>query len=152
MDPFAEPLRVSGAIAKINALRYSGKYTDDETGFVYFGGRYLVPPLGRWLNRDPFGEGGGINPCEFALNNPLSFFDSLGMEPMTLQQALAKPSLRWMDLGDIVLTPQESQMILRLANRSSEIALPDQIRKETMSHVEIGFVCFPKFALFHEER
>ncbi len=35
---------------------FSTKYTDDETGLVYYGYRYLNPEPGRWINRDPIGK------------------------------------------------------------------------------------------------
>ena len=34
----------------------STKYTDQETGLVYYGYRYYSPGLGRWLSRDPLGD------------------------------------------------------------------------------------------------
>jgi RHS repeat-associated protein len=35
-----EPIRVSGAFAYSNPIRFSTKYTDDETDWVYYGYRY----------------------------------------------------------------------------------------------------------------
>ena len=54
--PFGEPLRVSGAMEKANPFRFSTKYTDEETDFLYYGFRYYNPSTGRWPNRDPIGE------------------------------------------------------------------------------------------------
>jgi len=54
--PFAEPLRATGPLAAENLFRFSTKYTDPETGLVYYGYRYCNPPTGRWLSRDPIGE------------------------------------------------------------------------------------------------
>ena len=34
-------------------FRFTGKELDEETGFVYFGARYLNPKMGRWLSADP---------------------------------------------------------------------------------------------------
>jgi hypothetical protein len=36
-----------------NPIRFSTKYTDDETGLVYYGHRYYAPGQGRWTSRDP---------------------------------------------------------------------------------------------------
>jgi len=59
--PFGEPLRASGeTIALNNPFRFSTKFTDRETGFLYYGFRYYNPETGRWLNRDPVDEQGGI--------------------------------------------------------------------------------------------
>ena len=51
--PFAEPLRAVGLLAADNPLRFSTKYTDLETGLIYYGYWYYSPSLGRWLSRDP---------------------------------------------------------------------------------------------------
>jgi len=51
--PFAEPLRATGPLAADNPFRFSTKYTDLETGLIYYGYRYYSPSLGRWLSRDP---------------------------------------------------------------------------------------------------
>jgi len=39
-----------------NPFRFSTKYTDAETGLVYYGYRYYSPSMGRWVSRDPMGE------------------------------------------------------------------------------------------------
>jgi RHS repeat-associated protein len=71
--PFGEPLRVSGsAIAGNNPFRFSSKYTDTESGYLYYGFRYYNPETGRWLNRDPIEEDGGFNLVSFGPNNPLN--------------------------------------------------------------------------------
>jgi RHS repeat-associated protein len=52
-----------------------------ETGLVYYGKRYYSPALGRFINRDPKKEHGGINLYGFVLNNPINKWDYLGMDP-----------------------------------------------------------------------
>jgi RHS repeat-associated protein len=54
--PFGEVIRETGSLAKLNPLRFSTKYQDDETGFLYYGYRYYNPSTGRWPNRDPLGD------------------------------------------------------------------------------------------------
>jgi RHS repeat-associated protein len=51
--PFGETLRATGPMAKHNPFRFSTKYTDNETGLLYYGYRYYDPVTGRWPNRDP---------------------------------------------------------------------------------------------------
>jgi RHS repeat-associated protein len=58
-SPFGELIRSSGAAADKNQIGFSTKYADRETGWGYFGARYLAD--GRWTSRDPLGEGGGNN-------------------------------------------------------------------------------------------
>jgi RHS repeat-associated protein len=79
--PFAEPIRVTGAMGKINPIRFSTKCTDDESDFLYYGKRYYNPSTGRWPNRDPIEEQGGLNLYGFVYNNPVNFFDPTGQNP-----------------------------------------------------------------------
>jgi RHS repeat-associated protein len=72
--------------------RFSSKYQDVETGLNYYGFRYYDPEMGRWLNRDPIGERGGLNVLMFTLNNGVNYFDFLGLDdqcPCTPEQELA---------------------------------------------------------------
>ena len=77
--PFGEPIATSGAYADKNPVRFSTKYTDDETGLVYYGRRYYDPKNGRFFGRDPIEEQGGMNLYGFVLNNPVNRWDYLGM-------------------------------------------------------------------------
>jgi RHS repeat-associated protein len=76
--PFAEPIRVTGPMGKTNPIRFSTKYTDDESDFLYYGHRYYNPSTGRWLNRDPIGEEGGSNLYGFVGNQPINKTDRDG--------------------------------------------------------------------------
>jgi RHS repeat-associated protein len=78
-DPFGNTLVAVGETAASNVFRFSTKYTDPETGFCYYGYRYYNPELGRWLNRDPIKEVGGINTYAFCCNDSLSFTDLCGL-------------------------------------------------------------------------
>lgn len=75
--PFGEPLRRSGA-AKALPFAFSSKYTDQESGLNYYGYRYYNATSGRWLSRDPIGEGDGANVYLNVRNNPVLFVDILG--------------------------------------------------------------------------
>ena len=77
--PFGEPLRESGPLAKAHPHRWSSKYTDEETGFSYYGYRYYAPSGGRWLSRDPIGIKGGKNLHAFLGNRSISGIDKLGL-------------------------------------------------------------------------
>ena len=50
---------------------------------VFYGFRYYVPQLGRWINRDPIQEEGGANLYLFALNNGVNAVDKLGLCPIS---------------------------------------------------------------------
>ena len=57
----------------------SAKYTDGETGLLYYGYRYYRPSTGRWLSRDPLGEKGGKNLYGFVENRPMGRTDPHGL-------------------------------------------------------------------------
>jgi RHS repeat-associated protein len=78
--PFGEPIRVTGPMGTTNPIRFSTKYTDDESDFLYYGKRYYNPGTGRWLNRDSIGELGGLSLYLFVYNNALTHWDSFGLE------------------------------------------------------------------------
>ena len=81
--PFGEILRatVSDSVMADNPWQFSTKFTDTETGLVYYGHRYYSPALGRFINRDPVEESGGVNLYGFALNDPIDKWDVLGNAP-----------------------------------------------------------------------
>jgi len=47
---------------------------------VYYLYRFYSPQLGRWINRDPIEEAGGINLYGFVGNDPLNKIDPLGLK------------------------------------------------------------------------
>lgn len=59
---------------------YTGHYYHKETDLVFTLFRIYDPELGRWLNRDPIGEAGGVNLYGYVSNNPINFVDPFGLE------------------------------------------------------------------------
>jgi RHS repeat-associated protein len=63
-----------------------GYYTDQanasDTGMLLCTWRYYDPLTGRFLTRDPIGYAGGLNLYAFAGNNPVSFADPSGTNPL----------------------------------------------------------------------
>lgn len=57
---------------------FSTKYYDAEIGLYYYGYRYYEPSAGKWLNRDPLAEEGGLNLYGYCQNDPVSAVDPLG--------------------------------------------------------------------------
>ena len=72
----------------LKEYRYSGKECDDSTGLYYYGARYYIPWLGRWLKPDPAGTVDGPNLFAYVSNNPITMTDSNGLaqEPATKKQ------------------------------------------------------------------
>ena len=75
--PFGEPLRATGAIAKANPFRFSTKYTDQETGLLYYGYRFYSPNLGRWISAGTslMERGGWYTSLRLYANNPINKVD-----------------------------------------------------------------------------
>ena len=65
----------------INIFRYrfSTKFQDTETGLYYYGRRFYDPIWGRWINRDPIEEDGGLNLYAFCENDGVNGVDLLGL-------------------------------------------------------------------------
>ncbi|MEW6296042.1 MAG: RHS repeat-associated core domain-containing protein [Candidatus Diapherotrites archaeon] len=78
--PFGEPRVPSNYLSQ--PMQFSTKPYDENTGLSYYGYRFYVPALGRWLTRDPLGEEGGINLYGFAENNPINWVDPFGLWTM----------------------------------------------------------------------
>jgi RHS repeat-associated protein len=56
-------------------LRFPGQYFDQETGLFHNGFRDYDPQTGRYIQADPIGLNGGLNPYLYAEGNPLTFID-----------------------------------------------------------------------------
>ena len=65
--------------ADLLPFHYSSKLRDVDSGFNYYGYRFYDPGAGRWLNRDPIGERGGVNLYGMCYNAPVNGFDDYGL-------------------------------------------------------------------------
>ena len=65
--------------ADLLPFHYSSKLRDVDSGFNYYGYRFYDPGAGRWLNRDPIGEAGGVNLYGMVGNDAVNKWDLLGM-------------------------------------------------------------------------
>lgn len=86
---------VFGEVAPVNYqptafefnLRFAGQYADAHSGLFYNHHRYYSPRLGRYMEPDPIGLEGGLNPYAYAGSNPVMNTDPSGlMVPLTLQE------------------------------------------------------------------
>ena len=101
--PFGEAIRTTGPgttpMAEKNPFRFSTKYTDDQSGFLYYGYRFYNPSTGRWLSRDLVNELGSKaltrkrgrlhrseerNLYAFVKNSPLALLDPSGNHPVEI--------------------------------------------------------------------
>lgn len=70
--------RVSGIEEEVD-LRYTGHYYHAKSGLYLTPYRAYNSVLGRWINRDPIEENGGINLYGYVSNKPIIFSDPLGL-------------------------------------------------------------------------
>lgn len=82
--PFGETIRMTGPAAEINPFRFSTKYQDELSDLYYYGFRYYNPSMGRWLNKDPIEEQGGLHLYGFVGNDPVSRTDYLGLADLSM--------------------------------------------------------------------
>ena len=68
--------------------RFHGEVRDGETGYYNYGYRYYLPELGRWPNRDPIDEEGGINLYAMVKNDILNHTDYMGLSPVPSRAGL----------------------------------------------------------------
>lgn len=100
------------ATATACPIRFSNQYWDSESGLSYYGYRYYSPSLGRWINRDPIGESGGLNLYGFVRNRPVNRVDKLGLAEsnlaMLLRELAQKPGYL---LGRLIWDDEEMDYV-----------------------------------------
>ncbi len=83
--PFGDDLTCTGT--DTSPMHFTGKERDAESGNDYFGARHYASSMGRWLSPDPgwfifanILDPQSLNLYSHALNNPLVWIDSDGLE------------------------------------------------------------------------
>jgi RHS repeat-associated protein len=76
-DPFGRMTKISGDLDA--DFGFAGDLYHQATNLNLTLFRAYDPNLGRWLNRDPLGERGGLNLYGYAGNNPICFVDPFGL-------------------------------------------------------------------------
>jgi RHS repeat-associated protein len=87
--PFGEVLSATGSVS--NPFTYVGQFgVMSGNGPLYLmSNRWYDPTQGRFVQRDPIGLAGGLNPYTYASNNPMMFLDPSGLDP----QPVPPPSI-----------------------------------------------------------
>ncbi|MCP4369461.1 MAG: RHS repeat-associated core domain-containing protein, partial [Deltaproteobacteria bacterium] len=78
-DAFGKVSVAKGTQTVNNPYQFSTKYSDGETGLVYYGYRYYDPETGRWLSRDAIEEKDTLNLYLYSLNDAINGYDLLGL-------------------------------------------------------------------------
>jgi RHS repeat-associated protein len=106
-SPFGEMIKTTGSKYQSNPLRFSTKYTDEETELLYYGLRYYQPASGKWLSRDPIGESQmpgrrSENLHSFCGNDVVNYWDYLGLWYPSDHTSLTTSSFNsaWNEMGD----------------------------------------------------
>jgi RHS repeat-associated protein len=69
----------SSGSSSTNEIEFAGR-ENDGTGLYYYRARYYSPSMKRFIGEDPLGFGGGdVNYYSYALNDPASYTDPLGL-------------------------------------------------------------------------
>ncbi|AMZ71426.1 MULTISPECIES: RHS repeat-associated core domain-containing protein [Pseudomonas] len=74
--------------ASANSLQYTGR-ENDGSGLYYYRARYYSPSFGRFISEDPIELAGGINIFIYALGNPASLTDPLGLDTYVTNRDLS---------------------------------------------------------------
>jgi len=96
-----------------------------ETGLYYYRARYYDPVTGRFLGEDPSDYDGGINFYAYVANDPVNWFDPLGLDRLSLG-----------DIGNLVAknnrSGQTNELIICMAFKESSFD-PDAMQKGNQS-------------------
>jgi RHS repeat-associated protein len=87
--PFGEAESITGSAT--NDLRFPGQLYDAETALHYNYFRDYDPSLGRYVESDPIGLGGGVNIYGYAYSNPVRWIDPNGLTSLVIPRPLPMP-------------------------------------------------------------
>ena len=120
-DAFGKTVVENGSLAGNFFHRFSTKQWNPLAELYYYGYRFYAPETGRWINRDPIVEDGGLNLFGFVGNDGLNYWDVLGCVYYRCVKQVRIGSVIFLDpqsgLKDIDLTFQGK--ILGIGSRDS---------------------------------
>ncbi|NIE95327.1 RHS repeat-associated core domain-containing protein [Acinetobacter sp. Tr-809] len=76
-------------------LRFPGQYYDVGTNQFYNHNRFYNPEIGRYMEPDPIGLEGGLNPYAYAGSDPINKIDSNGLNTTTAFGGLLFETYNW---------------------------------------------------------
>ncbi len=101
---------LTGATAPISSLRYTGEYTDFDTGLVFLRARWYNPANGTFQGRDPFAgfaeQPYSLHPYQYAYSNPTVYTDPSGRTPSSgssSSSARANPTAQEKDIAKSIV-------------------------------------------------
>jgi RHS repeat-associated protein len=78
-DPFGRVSKLAGSVDA--DFQYTGYFVHARSGLSLAESRVYDATIGRFINRDPILENGGVNLYEYASNAPTEFIDPSGLAP-----------------------------------------------------------------------
>ena len=76
--PFGAGAVQQGESSTVNPWQFSSEFAEDDTATVYYNYRHYEPVMGRWMERDPIEEDGGL--CLYGYNG----LDRFGLVSFTI--------------------------------------------------------------------
>lgn len=80
-DPYGQPTVLHGGTVMPDFM-FKGMYYHSRSGKYLTLHRVYDPKLGRWLSRDPLGEAAGTNLYAYCNNDPINYWDPLGLDAL----------------------------------------------------------------------
>jgi RHS repeat-associated protein len=80
-----------------SGIRSWSKDRHEGPDLPYYGYRFYNASTGRWLNRDPIGEDGGVNLFALVRNDPVGISDSLGLSALEIPYTAVNGTLHVSD-------------------------------------------------------
>ena len=68
--------------SNLGRFQYTGQAWLPELGLFYYKARFYSPTMGRFMQTDPIGYNGGMNPYNYVGSDPINFTDPLGLYPV----------------------------------------------------------------------
>jgi RHS repeat-associated protein len=123
-EPFGKTT-VAGA-GTTNSFAYTGRELDG-TGIYYYRARYYYPHIGRFVSEDPAGFHGSQNLYAYVGDDPINFFDPLGL----IVQGTFNRST-----GELTITDIDTGITIKAAAESGGKPWGDPIPKGTWDILE----------------
>ena len=95
-DPYGRGAPYPGTAPSIfPSFGFTGLYSHLPSGLSFATYRAYSAEVGRWINRDPIGERGGLNVYEYVGGSPLNYSDPLGLYVACLRLYFSAHFLCW---------------------------------------------------------
>jgi RHS repeat-associated protein len=99
--PFGATADATGTVT--SDIQFTGHRTDAENGMIYMNARYYDPQIARFISPDPvipeMYNPQALNPYSYAYNNPISYYDPSGLQPIGIERDLTTSSYDDLSMG-----------------------------------------------------